>query len=71
MKTVISKILGALIAAAIVLNSGFITIPKPAPSTDNPTVIIETEPDSDDGKIGNHGNEDEPQFDDTFDEIDQ
>ena len=56
MKTVISKILGALIAAAIVLNSGFITIPKPAPSTDNPTVIIETEPDSDDGKIGNHGN---------------
>lgn len=68
MKTVISKILGALIAAAIVLNSGFITIPKPAPSTDNPTVIIETETGTNENKSGKE-NENNPQCDDPFVEI--
>ncbi len=68
MKTNFRKIISALIAAAIVLSSGFTTIPKPAPSPDNPVVIIEIEQDSDDGK---NGNEAEPQFNDSEEEIDQ
>ncbi len=68
MKTKLTKIISMLIAAAIVLSSGFTTIPKSPPSPDSPIVIIEIEPDSDDGK---NGNEAEPQFNDSEEEIDQ
>ncbi len=68
MKSNFEKIISMLIIAAVVLSSGFTTIPKPAPSPDNPIAIIEIESDSDDGK---NGNEAEPQFNDSEDEIEQ
>ncbi len=68
MKLNLRKIISMLIVAAVVLSSGFTTIPKPTSSPDNPIVIIEIEPDSDDGK---NGNEAEPQFNDFEDEIEQ
>ncbi len=71
MKSNFKKIISMLIVAAVVLSSGFTTIPKPTPSLDNPIVIIEIEPDSDDGKSGNGDNEAEPQLNDSEDEIEQ
>ncbi len=68
MKSNFKKIISMLIVAAVVLSSGFTTIPKPAPSPDNPIAIIEIEPDSDGGK---NRNEAEPQFNDSEEEIDQ
>lgn len=68
MKTNLRKIISMLIAAAIVLSSGFTAIPKPSTVSDSAITIIEIEPDSDDG---NCGNEYKPLFDDSPDEISQ
>lgn len=71
MKTNFRKIISVLIAAAIVLSSGFTAIPKPTSSPDNPIAIIEIEPDSDDGKNDEGANEAKPQIDESELEISQ
>ncbi len=71
MKTKLTKIISMLIAAAIVLSSGFTTIPKPTSLPDNSIVIIEIDTDSDDDRSGKEANEAEPLIDESFDEIDQ
>ncbi len=71
MKTKLTKIISMLIAAAIVLGTGFTAMPKPTSSPDSPIVIIEIDTDSDDVKNGNEGDEVKPQFDESPDEIDQ
>ena len=71
MKSNFKKIISMLIVAAVVLSSGFTAIPKPTSSPDNPIVIIEIEPDSDDDKNGEGANETKSQIDDSPDEIEQ
>ncbi len=71
MKSNFKIIISMLIIVAVVLSSGFTTISKSPPSPDSPTVIIEIEPDSDDGKNNEGANEAKPQIDESPDEIDQ
>ncbi len=71
MKSNFKKVISMLIVAAVVLGESFTTIPKPASSHDNPIVIVEIDPDSNDGKNGEGANEAKPQIDESFDEIDQ
>ncbi len=71
MKLNLRKIISLLIVAAVVLSSGFTTIPKSPPSPDSPIVIIEIDSDSDDGKNNEGANEAKPQFNDSEEEIDQ
>ncbi len=67
MKTKLTKIISMLIVAAVVLSSGFTTIPKPTSLPDNSIVIIEI--DSDDDKSCNEVNDTDPPFDDPEVEI--
>ncbi len=71
MKTKLTKIISMLIAAAIVLGTGFTAMPKPTSSPDSPVVIIEIDSDSNDGKNNEGANEAKPQIDESPDEIDQ
>lgn len=69
MKSNFKKIISLFIIAAAVISSGFTTITKPTPSTDNSIVIIEIDPDSDDDKNCNEVNDTDPPFDDPEVEI--
>ncbi len=71
MKSNFKKIISMLIIAAVVISSGFTTIPKLNSSTDNPIAIIEIESDSDDGKNDEGSNEAKPQIDESELEISQ
>lgn len=69
MKTNLRKIISMLIAAAIVLSSGFTAIPKPATSPSNGIVIEAEEPNPDEAQLCQPGGEEGPGFDEPEVEI--
>lgn len=70
MKKLISKTISAIIAAAVILNTGIAAIPNPNPvfDSDSSITIIETKPGTNEDESGEE-NENNPQCDDPVVEI--